>query len=320
MGNYQLFSSSTTYKINVEYHHFQNKKLININLNELTFSSDAFLCHIITCGMPQFYCTNQINKSRFNEMMYKIYLVINALEADDEGYLTVSDNIKYLDSSEKSFISYSIGMFITKLISGEDKNFAYDYLVHLSIVKKYKKINMSERQEPDLIGFKRNSNEYAIFEAKGRSRQIETGALQNAKAQIKSINCISSLKPTIGIVCVTHPIRAGERIICSMYDPELNTRDMVKIRKEEMIYLYYLPVYELIKERGNGQAQCIIPINNRSYCIRMPESLYDFFSEYDEFSKLTVNVGKKLNEIIQAISKNSVDSGDDLIFFAAVED
>ena len=67
-------------------------------------------------------------------MAYKCYLVKMALQVDQNGYIMVSDNIKHLDPSEKSFVSYYIGMFITKIIS--KKKFGYDYNMLNTVVDK----------------------------------------------------------------------------------------------------------------------------------------------------------------------------------------
>ena len=78
-----------------------------------------------------------------------MYLMQTALEVDQNDFVVVSDNIKYLDTTEKAFISYNIGMFITKLLS--NREFGYTYLVHLGVVKKYKNVKLLSRRQPDLI-------------------------------------------------------------------------------------------------------------------------------------------------------------------------
>lgn len=78
--------------------------------------------------MPQFYLNKSVFSKRLEEFKYKFYLIQASLKIDNEGHIVVSDNIEYLDASEKVFISYYIAMYITKLISREIFN--YDYLVH----------------------------------------------------------------------------------------------------------------------------------------------------------------------------------------------
>jgi len=184
---------------------------------------------------------------RSEEFKYKIFLMRVALEVDDDGYVVVSDNIKYLDASEKVFVSYYVGMFITKLMSREI--FKYDYLVHYGIVKRYKTIgrDKGDKKEPDLIAFNRKSDSYSVFEAKGR-QNVQSSMIVSAKGQINSVRTISGLTKDMGIVAVAHPIKEGCRLRCSMYDPVLNNEDEIEVTKEELLYLYYYPIYELIME------------------------------------------------------------------------
>ena len=78
--------------------------------------SDIELMHaVFTCGMPAFWINSKkLFIKRQSELNYKLHLVRTALDVDTYGYITVSDRIKYLDASEKRFVSYYIGMLMTK--------------------------------------------------------------------------------------------------------------------------------------------------------------------------------------------------------------
>lgn len=288
-----LFGTTLNYKIKINYNDFPPcmEKLFfeksGIMIDEISFSSMDLLCDIITYGIPQFWVSWKHHMKRYLELQYKYYLTTTALEIDDKGYVIVSDNIKYLDSSERNFIAYYIGMFITKLVSREI--FGCEYLVHFGIVSKYKKIIRSTK-EPDLVGFTGKNDDYILFEAKGR-KFLKKALIDTAKKQIQSVKYISGIKPITGVVCVTHPIKETERLICSMYDPIPNEGTAIYINKGELLYLYYLPIYELIKEMGDNEPQCNIyfdkNINDRIECnIKMSKSLFDLFTEYPIFNKL----------------------------------
>lgn len=292
MGN-NLFSCSQNYRMEIDHYGFP-KNLENIFfvlsgkvITEISFTDADLLYDIVTCGMPEFWINKSCVRKRLEEIKYKIYLMRTALEVDDDGYIIVSDNIKYLDSSEKNFISYYIGMFMTKLISR--KIFHYEYLVHLGIVSTYKKV-VRFNKEPDLVGFNKKGNKYALFEAKGR-QVVRPKMVMDAKNQINAVKYINGKKPSVGVVCVAHPIKEGSRVVCSIYDPIPDENGKIDVSIGELLYLYYLPIYELIQEQGGGETYCNIyydEVNEKKMeCrIEMSKELFDFFNEHPNFNEL----------------------------------
>ena len=253
---------------------------------------------------------------RSEEINYKIFLKRAALEVDDDGYIIVSDKIKYLDFSERVFVAYYIGMFMTKVVSRVIFN--YDYLVHFGIVEQYKKVVRGSR-EPDLVGFNNKSDVYSLFEAKGR-KKIKPSMINNAKKQLNSVRYISGMEPLVRVVCVSHPIEEGKRITCSMYDPQPKENINPPVSKGELLYLYYLPIYELIIENGAGEASCSFLLDENGehkmrIHIEMPKKLFEFFSENPFFSELR----DKDSQIIETISSLSENDKDDLLNFKVLE-
>ncbi len=314
-----IFDKIEKYKVLIDYYDFDvvnEKKYFKRGgkkITEIAFQSDEFLIDIITCGMPQFHLRRNIFLKRLDELKYKMYLIRASLEIDKEGYIVVSDNIKYLDSSEKAFVSYYTGMYITKLISREI--FDYDYLVHYGIVKNYKSIDRDkdDKREPDLIAFCRKKDEYSIFEAKGR-QYVQKKMISHAKNQIKSIHGISGLKPDLGVVSVAHPIKEGSRIKCSMYDPKLEKQETI-VTKDELLYLYYLPIYELITENQIDEStSCEFEVNwdkrGIKFRVKMDKELFDFFKENTNRAIRSDEMQNgRLCKIIDKINDNRVDVG-----------
>lgn len=307
-----LFSAGLNYKIRIDYFDFSSQleqrffERSGKKLTEISFASMDLFHDIVTCGMPWHYINRRCNMKRSEEIKYKLYLMRAALEVDG-GYIVVSDNMKYLDSSERAFISYYIGMFITKLISREI--FGYDYLVHLGIVEHYKKVIRGSK-EPDLVGFKRKSDKYSLFESKGR-QTVKLSMINKAKDQLRSVSYISGIKPDFGIVCVAHPIKEGSSVICSMYDPPLDENvkmQVYQVHKEELFYLYYLPIYEIIREKGNGEAYCNFSFYENGeheikIYIEMPKKLFDLFTENPDFYEWNDN-NFKIKETISLLPEN----------------
>lgn len=320
----RLFSGIKQYKMEIDYDNFQPKQekiyfeKSGKKMTEISFSSENFFHDIVTCGMPQFYLNRRCYMKRSEEIKYKIYLMRAALEVDDDGYIIVSDNIKYLDSSEKNFIKYYIGMFMTKLVSREI--FDYEYLVHLGIVSQYKKV-CRDSKEPDLVGFKNKTDEYSLFEAKGR-QAVHKKMVADAKAQLKSVHYISGLKPELGVVCVAHPIKEGNRVICSMYDPLPGTNGEMQVNKGELLYVYYWPIYQLIREKGMGEAYCRFSLDENKAdeikChIEMPKKVFDLFTEYPDFSQW--NKKERYSQIKETMSGLYEYGKDDLLRIELIE-
>lgn len=304
------------YRIKIDYKYFPPKleQLFffrnGAELTEISFSPVDFFYDIMTCGIPEFWMNGNCHKKRLDEIRYKVYLMRVALDVDGDGYITVSDNLKYLDSSERNFIAYYIGMFMTKLVSRVI--FDYDYLVHLGIVSTYKEIIRGSK-EPDLVGFKRDSDEYILFEAKGR-KAVKSRMVNDAKSQIQSVKFISGSRPVTGVVCVAHPIKEHSRVTCSMYDPMPDGDGSIHVSKCEMVYLYYLPIYELVKEKGSGGTSCSLFLDEGDYINRlgfrliMSEELFEFYGRYPDFHGLDKKECRsQLMEIVLGIPEKGLD-------------
>lgn len=311
-----LFDGRSDYKIKIDYWDFDRKLeqlffyRAGAKLTEIAFSPADLFYDIVTCGIPEFWINGNCHKKRSDEIRYKVYLMRAALEVDKDGYIIVSDNIKYLDSSEKNFIAYYIGMFMTKLVSREI--FGFDCLVHLGIVNTYKKVIRGSK-EPDLVGLKKHSDEYFLFEAKGR-KVVKSQMVNDAKAQLKSVKYISGSKIITGVVCVAHPIKEGSRVVCSMYDPVPEGEEEIDVSKWEMLYLYYLPAYELVKEKGGGGRSCSINfdegdfLNKFEFRFEVSEELFVFFEEYPDFHDLEKKeCWSKLMEIVSEPTEKGLD-------------
>lgn len=101
-----MFEKNATYKILIDNHDFEKVdekryfERAGKKITEISFSSEEFLYDIMTCGMPQFYLKRSVFSKRLEELKYKFFLIRASLEIDNDGYVIVSDNIKYLDASK----------------------------------------------------------------------------------------------------------------------------------------------------------------------------------------------------------------------------
>lgn len=147
--------------------------LVNKN-TELVFSNRELLHSVITCGMPVQRITASFLSKKKLELTYKMFLVETALDIEGDR-LKKAKRIAYLDSSEKSVMSYYMGMFLTKLISG--RLYGADYLTHLNLIrsvdhKEFIDFFNSEWRQ-DMIGLSIPENQWSVWEAKGGSNRRE---------------------------------------------------------------------------------------------------------------------------------------------------
>ena len=249
-----MFKDINQYKIIVEYDDFNSKDEAEYfsklsKKSELLFMRRDLISTVVTCGLPSFYLSKNIKKRRSDEIKYKWNLINTALDVDKENYLIFSDKMEYLDKTERAYLMYYVGMFITKLIS--DKIFGYDYLVHLGIVSAYKNIVFETKKRPDLIAFHQNDNDYSVFEAKGRT-QVRNAVFEYAKKQVSAVKWMNGTKLKNGVVSVVHPVSyiTNHRVQCNLKDPKVIGDMNLDISKSELIWLYYEPIFALLKEDG----------------------------------------------------------------------
>lgn len=287
-----MISAQRKYNILIIYSNFNQNSvstyftsLPNFNgILKLQFQGVELYESVITCGMPYFYLARNTFLKRKEEILYKIYLLNTALEADTWGNLIYSNKIKYLDSTERAYLNYYVGMFITKLVS--KKIFGFDYLVHLSIAKKYMSIKLKSKSQPDLIAFNYRDNNYSIFETKGRIRLVSS-TLVNAKNQLKSIKWISGNGPVYSIISAVYSNSGLVR--CHLDDPQTEAKNEFNISKSDLIWTYYEPIYSLLseskrnEEQGDKIKRSVQIEKNSCVIISMDGRLFNFFRKfYDE--------------------------------------
>lgn len=303
--NRPIFPQNIECKMRVKfYDSFQKRKKVfsddGVEITEISFHSREFFNDIVNCGLPMSWLPQKAQGQRLSELRFKYHMMNSILEVDDDGYIFVSNNMIYLDASEKAVISYYVAMFITKLMSRVV--YRYKYLVHLKFAKKILKISLGKK-EPDFVALNCTLNDASIFEAKGRE-YIRTKMIEDAIKQVDSVGTIQGVAPKDGTVCVSHPIKEGKELTCSMYDPQPDGPIDLKVTLGELLYLYYWPIYELLHEVNKGQPSCSVLLDSsgadKIECqIGMSQSLFDFFEEYPDSSKYDKAIcDKKLEEIL----------------------
>lgn len=251
-------------------------------ISEISLSGLDLIHDVVTCGTPLF--SNRLGMltgTRKNEIRFKWFLLKSILKSNT-GFLAISDERNQLDASEKGVQTYYLGMFITRQISRSI--FGQKCLVHLKTFSRYRSIIKDNGMEPDLVGFNPKEDEYIVYEAKGRER-VTNSMINHAKGQVQSVKVISGMNPRSGIVCVTHPTRDGQMITCSIYDPPVRDNEISGYRKEDLLFAYYYPTFELLKENGENNS-CEFKLDERVQCrVMMNKELFSVLKRYENYRK-----------------------------------
>ena len=260
---------------------------------ELEFTNKELLHAILTCGMPMQRLSQAYIDKRKMEIIYKIFLVETALESEGDR-LKKSPRTLYLDSSEKSVISYYLGMFFTKLLS--QKLYGIDYLTHLNTIEKIQGDGyldyFSGKWRPDMIGYKVADDSWSVWEAKGGSNH-RAPALKIGCEQAGDIKTVNGKEPEPAAVCMTY------------YDHSYLTAVVKKAKGEEGVELevaersfwesYYSGIRQIFMEYGNttrwtkGNVEVTIDIPN-------------YHDKENEVAKRFITMGLR-EELFQKIMK-----------------
>ena len=145
-----------------------------------------------------------------------------------------------LDPSEKSAISYYLGMTLTKAFLEHELD--VPYLMHVDVYRERFKVQFRGNLRPDLFGRDSKGN-WIVAEAKGRTNGHSTKALDKAKAQAKQITSIDGSKPIVRLGCVASFQHGQLRLVAD--DPPADESEARKvdlsITTEEFLFDYYAP-------------------------------------------------------------------------------
>ena len=252
-----ILTEDKTYTISLEHEDCGSTTgLVNKN-TELVFSNKELLHAVVTCGMPIQRMTASFLSKKKLELTYKMFLVETALDTEGDR-LKKAKRIAYLDSSEKSVMSYYMGMFLTKLISG--RLYGADYLTHLNLIssidqKEFIDFFNSEWRQ-DMIGLSIPKNQWSVWEAKGGSNRREQ-ALKKGSQQISDIESVNGNVPAPAAVCITY---YDHSYLCGVVrQPESDRKEKkecIRFREEDFFRAYYQPLCELFMEQGEGLRLC----------------------------------------------------------------
>ncbi len=194
------------------------------------------------------------------ERLQRVSMIYAYLRQNSSGFIIQTMSYQMSDPTEKAFISYSIGMTLTKLFS--ELLFDIPRVLHLAVYgKKYNVKFGLGKSRPDLTGLSK-SKQCFVFEAKGRSSNFDTTALNVAKTQAKQIQSIENQPPVCSIACQAY---FTNKLEFRMEDPPSDRNDQaraIKINRKDFEHAYIDPIRTMIKLYG---ANILLNYENKSF-------------------------------------------------------
>jgi hypothetical protein len=171
---------------------------LNTNNGEITVTWPQLVWAAITAG-----------KAAGDEYAYGIYSTLERLHRASmiraylmqtpSNFITRTMPYQMSDPSEKTSISFYLGMTLAKLFA--EVLFDVPRVLHFAVyAQNYQIVVAAGESRPDLIGLS-NSGQWFVFEAKGRSNSFDASALETAKDQAEQIQSINNLVPVCTLAC-----------------------------------------------------------------------------------------------------------------------
>lgn len=163
-----------------------------------------------------------------------------------------------LDATEKSGVSYALGMAITKIFAA--RQLSIPWLMHLDRYRQVFGVRLKVgRSRPDLIG-PRDVNaqrDWIVAEAKGRTHGLDADAIKKMRLQKRRVLTIQGQRPLLYMGAAAH--FTNDVLECRVIDPPARgeiTEMFAEIddAKRRFVRAYYQPFLDLLEdgERTDG--------------------------------------------------------------------
>jgi len=180
------------------------------------------------------------------EIVYRIAMIYANLLESASGRVVRSSAYEGLDPSEKSAISYFLGLALTKAFVA--KRLDVPWLMHVDVYRQQFGLQMIPYGgRPDLFG-RSVSGDWIVAESKGRTNWHDSGALERAKTQAQQVTSIAGVAPALRMGLVTS-FTNGWLSLFVDDPPTSRTRKPLnyKISDVELKAAYYAPFRALLE-------------------------------------------------------------------------
>lgn len=197
----------------------------------------------------------------FLEIIYRTAILKANLSSSPQGEFIKTDAYKSLDPSEKSAISYFLGLSFAKLIA--HRLLSVPWLVHLDCFSDLP-IDLKGKNRPDLIGTNL-SREWCVFEAKGRTHNISKKLIQKAKNQTQMIKRINGMAPSIKGASLSH--FSSDKLSLYLEGSDEINSDAVDFEipngEDQFLESYYQPFVSLMENSTATIRETVVRVRGR---------------------------------------------------------
>lgn len=149
------------------------------------------------------------------EIVYRAAMIQANIRASVQGELVKTDAYLRLDPSEKSAVSYFLGLTLTKVAAY--RFFGVPWLLHLDVYADELGLVKVGHFMPDLVG-EDNLGRWHVLEAKGRSHGLDNQVILRAKTQTAGLSRICGLEPYLRVASLAY--FSGKTLCLHLEDPE----------------------------------------------------------------------------------------------------
>lgn len=168
------------------------------------------------------------------------------LLSSNRGNLEISDVFKDMDQTEKATATHWLGMAFTKLAAERRLGIPWLNRVDSLIKKGVLTLAAGTNERGDLVG-KDHNQDWHVLEAKGRSYNVSSTLIEQAKRQAARIKYINGRQPCSASACIVRlfntPITVG------LIDPErdYNNEVLLHIMETDFYNAYYDPFIRYLR-------------------------------------------------------------------------
>ncbi|MCL6479735.1 MAG: hypothetical protein K6T65_15265 [Peptococcaceae bacterium] len=218
-------------------------------IKNLTCTWAEIIWAAITVGRKNWFHVIRFGVHSWFEILYRSFIIYANLQQADNNTIIRSQAYINLDPSEKSAISYYLGLTSAKLFAAKLLNVFW--LMHVEkYLSEYQMRFWNGKSKPDLFGPDRRG-EWVVIEAKGRSNKFDSQTLQRAKKQARMLRTIFGQFPILRIAMESHFNNSTFQV--TWKDPaEFNENGVdLDIQPFDFMYKYYQPLIMLLDYYAN---------------------------------------------------------------------
>lgn len=212
--------------------------VLNVSWGELVWAS-------LTVGRQGWRDVFKNGRYSLYEAVFRVALVYANLRQNRRGILSRTSAYCDLDPSEKSGVSYFLGLSLAHLMCS--RLFGVAWLMHLDCYRSIlDPVLVPGRQRPDLVGLNLR-RDWIVVEAKGRSNRMASRDLGRAKSQTRKLRKVAGAYPFLRCAMVTH--FKGNSLHVDTVDPEGFEKDAkdVDLDLTDFLLDYYSPIRDLFE-------------------------------------------------------------------------